>query len=85
MGQKELENLFDNHYSLIEQKMTMFSDQMDSLRMKVEEICSNHLSHIKEEQMEIKTNVEWLMKSYWVVVSAAVGALITSLITLLEK
>ena len=81
MDQQELENLFDSHYSLIEQKMVMLTDQMDSLRMKVDEICSNHLSHIKEEQMEIKTNVEWLMKFFWFVVGALIVNLLATIFT----
>ena len=79
MDQQELENLFDSHYSLIEQKMTMLTSQMDTLRMKVEEICNNHLAHIKEEQMEIKTNVEWLMKFFWLVAGASIVNLLATI------
>jgi hypothetical protein len=65
--------------------MGIFSDQMDSVNAKLDKICGNELVHIKEQLTEQGTNLSWLMKTYWIVMGASVGALITALITLIEK
>jgi hypothetical protein len=85
MDPEKLQALFDSHYSLIEQKMDMFTDQMNSVNAKVDKICNNELQHIKDQLTEQGTNLSWLMKTYWIVMGASIGALITALITLIEK
>jgi hypothetical protein len=44
-----------------------------------------HISTTNSEMGVIKTDVAWLKKFFWVVVTASVGGLIASILNLLEK
>ena len=46
-------------------------------------IKTNHLSHIETDISQIKTNLEWLMKTYWIVATCAIGGLISGVITII--
>lgn len=55
-------------------------------------IRDNHLAHLKDDLFEVKegmastkTNVDWLMRFFWVVAGSSVGALVTGIITLVNK
>ena len=63
--------------------------KMDAILGKVDLIENNHLAHIQSSMALLatdsarqSTNVEWLMKSHWVVVTATLGGFIASLIKL---
>jgi hypothetical protein len=56
----------------------------------IENIRTNHLEHLKRDtdtlkgdMVEVKTDLKWLKKTYWIVVSASVGSLIAALINLI--
>lgn len=64
------------------------SDIKDS----IEKIETNHLAHMQESLIEmarshavLETNVGWLLKYHWITATAAVGAVITGLVSLLSK
>lgn len=66
----------DNHVKGVREELTKMKD--------------NHLAHIQASMAQIEisvtrvaTNQEWLMKTYWVVASTAIGGLITALFALL--
>jgi len=46
---------------------------------------NDELGVVKTKIGKIETNVNWLMKSYWVIAGASIGALITALINLLVE
>ena len=46
-------------------------------------IKNNHLSHIEIDVSELKTDMRWLKKFFFVVAGTSIGALITGLIQLL--
>lgn len=63
--------------------------KMDSILGKVDRIENNHLSHIQASMATMatdiaksNTNMDWLMKSYWIVITATIGGFIASLIKL---
>ncbi len=55
------------------------------LHEKVDTLMSNHLPHIQIEVTKTKVNVDWLMKMFWLVATASIGALISSLSILIFK
>ena len=59
--------------------------RIEALEKEVKEIKENHLVHIQEALAVIKTNQEWIMKFFWIVMSASVAGLITGLINLLTR
>ena len=46
---------------------------------------NSELSSVKTDMAKIKTDVEWLKKTYWIVVSSSVGALIVGLFGFIMK
>lgn len=56
--------------------------RLETLEKKVGQVFG-HIATTNTEMGQIKTDVSWLKKTYWVVVSASVGALITGIITIL--
>ena len=72
--------------------MTKSVDRIDNLEKMVMEIKDNHLSHLKDDisetkemLIENKTNVDWLMKFFWIVISSSVGALIVGILNFVGK
>lgn len=66
--------------------------KQEELEEKIASIIENHLPHIQESISEvkidmasIKTNVDWLLKFFWIIASASIGALIVGVINLLTK
>lgn len=45
---------------------------------------SNCINNIKVNQEAMKTNLEWLMKYFWIVASSSVGAVIVGVFNLLN-
>ena len=66
--------------------------RLDKLEAKVDLITDNHLAHLKDDISELKsalsvvvTDVGWLIKTYWIVVSASVGSLVAAIMGLIIK
>lgn len=49
------------------------------------EVINGELGNIKTDVAQIKSDVCWLKKTYWVVVTAVLGTLIATLFGLLNK
>lgn len=64
-------------------KTTKLEKRIINIEEKLEDIFSNHFPHLKEELTETKTNIGWIMKIQWAVMSAAIGGLVVGLIQLL--
>ena len=60
-------------------------NRMDKLETSLIEIKDNHLAHLKDDLTETKTNVDWLMRFFWIVASSSVGALVVGIINLMNK
>lgn len=63
---------------------TTLEKRIVNIEEKLEEIFHNHLPHLQEELTETKTNVNWIMKIQWAVMSAAIAGLVVGLIQLLQ-
>jgi len=74
MSLKQLENDFVNHCSIMDRKMDTIEDTQKGIKSSLKHIETNDLLHLKNDLIEVKTNVGWLIKSHWIVVTAAVGA-----------
>lgn len=48
-------------------------------------IFNNEMGEIKEKMVKIETDVSWLVKNYWVVATASIGALVGALINFLIR
>ena len=59
--------------------------RIEKIETEIKEIKENHLAHIQEDLIEVKTNQKWMMKFFWIVVTASVAGLITGIINLLIK
>lgn len=59
--------------------------RIEKIESTVKDIKENHLSHIQEDLAVVKTNQEWIMKFFWIVMSASIAGLITGIINLLIK
>ncbi len=62
------------------------------LQASIDNMKDNHLAHLKEDLYNVKTNlgvvktdVSWLKKAFWVILTASVGGLIAGLINLLTN
>ena len=53
------------------------------LKKDMKRVLTNEIPHIYSALREIKTDVAWLKKSFWLVATASVGALVTGVINLL--
>lgn len=49
------------------------------------EIANSEMGVIKVDLAEVKTNVNWLMRFFWVVSTSSVGGLITGVLNLIFK
>lgn len=59
--------------------------RIEKIEGEIKEIKENHLVHIQEDLVEVKTNQKWMMKFFWIVVTASVAGLVTGIINLLIK
>lgn len=58
--------------------------RIESIEEDIKAMKENHLSHMEIDIAQTKTNVDWLMKFFWIVATASVGSLITGVITLMK-
>lgn len=58
-------------------------ERLNRLENSVNEIKDNHLPHIQTELTKVGTDVDWVKRFFWIVVTASVGGLITAIINLL--
>ena len=72
---------FENYHSLLESQHRHTKDSLCSIKADIKNLKENHLAHLDTKLTEIDTNQTWLMKTYWVVVSAAVGSFIAAIIS----
>jgi len=66
--------------------------QLDGICNTLASIKDNHLTHIESSMnqienshIELKTNTQWLIKFFWIVATASIGGLITSVLTLIQS
>lgn len=62
--------------------ISVLNDHSGELAKEQKEI-SKHVSIIEVSVAELKTDMSWLKKSYWLIAGASVGALLSSVIGLL--
>jgi uncharacterized coiled-coil protein SlyX len=72
--------------------LTEIQRRCSETERKIDLIRENHLAHIQQEITEInvkitetKTDVDWLKKSYWILVAPVVGALAVGILNLIIK
>jgi len=59
--------------------------RIEKIEAEIKEIKENHLTHIKEVLVVIKTNQDWIVKFFWIVITASIAGLITGIINLIVK
>lgn len=59
--------------------------RIEKIEAEIREIKENHLAHIKEVLAVIKTNQDWIVKFFWIVITASVAGLITGIINLIVR
>jgi hypothetical protein len=70
-------DIFDKH---TEQDDTRF----ENIEVKLDVIKDNHLAHIQADMAKQTANVDWLMKFFWVILTASVGGIIANVINLIQ-
>jgi hypothetical protein len=58
-------------------------ERLDRVEKAVNEIKDNHLVHMQNDLTKVGTDVDWLKRFFWILATASVGGLITTLINLL--
>ena len=48
-------------------------------------VANEEMGEIRICIREVKTNVEWLMKSHWIIATASVGGLIAGIVNLVTR
>lgn len=78
--------------TLLKEHTDQEEKKFDSINNTLEKIKDNHLAHIEKSMAdmssshtEMKTNLSWLLKFFWLIMASSIGGLITSLFTLLAK
>tara|TARA_R110000868_G_scaffold175724_4_gene412918 strand:- start:742 stop:1005 length:264 start_codon:yes stop_codon:yes gene_type:complete len=74
------------------EKHTEHDDKrFESIEGKLDVIKDNHLAHIQNDMQEqttkltaTTTNVDWLMRFFWIIATASIGGLITGVLNLLK-
>ena len=68
--------------------MEKYQNKQQDLRLsKIEEhigVINSEMNEVKVEVATIREKVEWLCKTYWIVITASVSGLIASIINLLK-
>lgn len=66
-------------------------ERFERIEVKLDTIKDNHLYHIEKDMAQqtekivaVTTNVDWLMKFFWIVATASIGGLITGVLNLLK-
>ena len=61
----------------------MMEKRLEKIENRIDDIVDNHLHHLESDMASTKTNVSWIMKIQWGVMSAAIGGLVVGVINLL--
>ena len=77
--EKLQENTEDLKSHIIEEK-----EKINTIHDEIKDIKENHLVHIEVDMATVRANQEWLMKTYWIIATAAIGGLIVGLFNLLK-
>ena len=66
----------------------MNNTELKSLRSWIESVdkkLDNHLIGVGKEITEIKTDMSWIKKFFWIAMTASMGAILTALFSLIIK
>lgn len=58
--------------------------KVNTIHDEIKNIKENHLAHIQVDMATVRANQEWLMKTYWVITTAAIGGLVVGLFNLMK-
>lgn len=73
--------LFEEHSKDDERAFGELRDRLASIDTKV----GNHLTETAKDIGEIRTDIEWIKRFFWVFATAAIGALVSSVVNLVIK
>lgn len=66
--------------------------RIENIEESITKIKENHLAHIQDSMQSMQLdvarvtmNVDWLMKYHWITIGAALGALITGVINMVNS
>jgi len=65
--------------------MNNIEKDVEKLKCDMEKVMTNHLPHIQSGLERVETNLDWLMKFFWIIASASIGALLASILGLVIK
>ena len=77
----DIKNQLDRH----EAEDREFHLEVIDTRKDIRDIKENHLAHVQASMTKIETNLDWMMKFFWIIVPAIVGALIMGGMNLILK
>ena len=52
---------------------------------KIDEKLDNHLVSIGKEITEIKTDMSWIKKFFWIIMTVSIGAILTAVFSIILK
>jgi len=82
-GVVSLEKRLGDHVTSDDHRFNNIDESLDMLRIDVSKMKDNHLQHLETDMADVKTDVAWLKRFFWIVITASVGALATGIINLM--
>ena len=65
--------------------MDSFEKQCMVSNTKHIEVLNEEMGQVRDRLTKIETNLDWLMKYFWIIATSSIGALVTGVITLISK
>lgn len=76
-------DMLESHTKQDDLRFNEVIDGQSEIKSDIKVIKENHLAHIQVDMATQTTNIDWLMKFFWLIATASIGALLTGLVTLL--
>lgn len=75
----------EQHIAMDGQRQKAVDFQLMTILEHVENIRDNHLHTLQGDMNVVKTDIDWIKRWLWVVITASTGSIIASLISLTIK
>ena len=79
---EQLRRDMNTGFKTYDERFKLFGEDQKSIKDEIKLMKENHLAHIETDMSKMQTNLEWLIKYHWIIATAAIGALVASLINL---
>lgn len=82
---KILMSKFEDHCEANNREGIRATNEREIIKKELREIKDNHMEHLKGDVAELKTNMQWVIKIQWALVTGVVGNLIGVIYLIFNK